>query len=419
MNLGTFGVRRARQQARRTLAKVLAGGLTALLVGTAVVASSGAVPAVASEGASIMLAKKIKQGDGEYVDAVRDLRPGDSVTYWVEFRVNDADADAPVRVTDVLPEEFAGWQLSGLTALVGGSTSGVTLALPGITDGQAPDGPVAGTVGQTPAERTISVGVERPVQTGATNPDGLGMSTRDTGVLEYTLTVPEGLAADDPLLRRDLTNTATFTAKAGAKELQAADSAVIAVDNPIRIDVSPEKSWTPNAQAYQPGAQSTLEIRGTQASNVHATQLRLQDPAAPELAPDGATELPAGNPFNSVDFAGFAGPVDPTTNLPDGVTSATAEVYRFADGAWNWVAWDAAIPNADIAGVRLSYADRSRRARSRRSSSRWRSALSTAPRAPSSREASSSRTTSVRPSWSTVRSRCRRTPKRRSPSRPR
>ena len=356
MILGKIGVRRAGKQARRTLGKLVAGGLAAVLLGTAVVASSGVVPAMASEGASIMLAKKIKQSDGEYVDAVRDLRPGDSVTYWVEFRVNDADADAPVRVTDELPAEFAGWQISGLSAVVGGSATGVTMSLPGITEGQSPEGPVAGTIGQTAADRTITVGVERPVQAGASNPAGLGMSTRDTGVLEYTLTVPEGLAADDPILRRDLTNTATFTARAGDQELGAMDSAVIAIDNPIKIDVAPAKTWAPEAQGYQPGAQSTLSISGTQASNVNASELRLQDPASAELAPEGATELPAGNPFNSVDFNGFTAPTDPTTNLPAGVTSATVEVYRFAAGSWNWVAWDASIPNSDIAGMRLAYA---------------------------------------------------------------
>ena len=320
------------------------------------VTGGGASAAIASEGASLMLVKKVKHLDGDYVDASRELRPGDSVSYWVEFRVNDADADAPVRVVDVLPAEFAGWQITGLSAVVGGSTRDVTLDMPGITTGGAPDGPLSGTVGGSAAERTITVGVEQPVQTGASNPEGIGMSTRDTGVLEYTLTIPEGLAADDPILRRDLANTATFSAKAGEQELETSDTAIIAIDNPIKVDVTPAKTWSPETQNFRPGTKSDLTIGGTQAANVSASALRLQDPADPALAPEGATELPKDNPFNYVDFAGFTAPADPTTNLPSGATSATVEVYRLAGGTWNWVAWDSAIPNGDIAGMRLSYA---------------------------------------------------------------
>ncbi|WP_461640546.1 DUF5979 domain-containing protein [Leucobacter sp. BZR 635] len=335
---------------------MLAGGVAALLAGTVMMASGGVVPAVASDGASLMLAKKVKQLDGSYVDAARDLRPGDSVSFWVEFRVNDADADAPVLVQDVLPVEFAGWEITDLTAVVGGSASGITLDLPGVATGPAPEGPVAGIVGGSDTERTISVGVEQRVQSGPANPDGLGMSTRDTGVLEYTLKVPEHLAADDPILRRDLVNTATFSAKAGERELRVSDDAVIAIDNPIRAGVTPSKTWSPEQQGYEPGAASEITIGATQSSNVNASVLRLQDPADPALTPDGATELRAGNPFSAVDFAGFTAPTDPTTNLPTGATTATVEVYRLAAGSWNWVPWDASIPNGEIAGVRTSYA---------------------------------------------------------------
>ncbi|GAA1315545.1 hypothetical protein GCM10020360_17780 [Nonlabens tegetincola] len=344
------------KRARRAFAKTLAGGVAALLAATAMVASGGSLAAVASEGASLMLVKQVKQLDGEYTDAVRDLRPGDSVSYWVEFRVNDADADAPVRVVDVLPAEFAGWEITGLTAVVGGSVTGVTLDLPGVTSGASPEAPLAGTVGQSESERTITVGVAQPVQPGAGNSSGLGMSTRDTGVLEYTLKVPEHLSADDPMLRRDLTNTATFSAKAGEQPLQTSDTAIIAIDNPVRVDVTPAKTWEPAEQHFEPGLASTLTIGATQASNVEASTLTLQDPADEALAPNGATELPAANPFNYVDFAGFTAPNDPTTNLPAGATSATVEVYRLVAGSWNWVEWDAATPNEDIAGVRLSYA---------------------------------------------------------------
>lgn len=333
-------------RASRTLGKWLAGAVAVLMVGTGLVVGS-AVPATAMEGASLLVVKKV---DG--IDAQRDLRPGDSVTYRVEFRVNDEDADAPVRVADVMPAEFAGWQISDLTAVVGGSTTGVTLDLPGIASGPSPAGPVAGTIGASAADRTITVGVEQPVQPGAGNTDAIGMSTRHTGVLQYTVTIPSDLAPNDPVLRKDLVNTATFSANAGEQPLSVSDTAAIEVDNPVKVDVEPSKSWNPESQSYHPGETSTITIGATQASNVNASALILQDPVT---APNGATSLNADNPFTYVDFAGFTAPSDPTTNLPNGATSATVEVYRLSGGSWNWEAWNASIPNSEIGGVRTTY----------------------------------------------------------------
>lgn len=333
----------------RGFGKWVAGGLAALLFGTAMIASgSGIVPASAMEGASLLLVKTV---DGQ--EAKRDLRPGDSVVYRVEFRVNDEDADAPVRVVDELPAAFAGWRISELTAVVGGSPTGVTLDLPGIAAGPSTAVPASGTLGSGSEDLTITVGVALPVQAGTGNDSGLGMSTRHTGVLEYVLTVPSDLSPNDPILRTDLVNRATFSAMAGLTPLSVSDTAIISVDNPVAVDVTPTKTWTPASQGYQPGAVSNLTIGATQASNVPASALRLQDPADPALAPDGATSLADANPFNYVDFAGFAG--DPTTNLPAGATAASVEVYHFDGASWNWTAWNSGLDNADIAGVRLGY----------------------------------------------------------------
>ncbi len=342
---------RSAVRATRGIGRWLAGGLAALLFGTAMAAGgAGIVPANAMEGASLRVVKTVDGGQ-----AKRDLRPGDSVVYRVEFRVNDEDADAPVRVVDALPAQFAGWQISGLTATVGGTTSGVTLDLPGIAAGQAPTIPVAGTLGGTAADLSITVGVAQPVQAGTGNDSGLGMSTLHTGWLDYIITIPAGLSPDDPILRTDLVNTATFSAKSGAADLSASDSAIISVDNPVAVDVTPAKSWTPAGQSFQPGQTSAVAIGATQSSNVPASALRLQDPADPSQALDGAAALHADNPFNYVDFAGFAAPADPTTNLPSGATAAAVEVYHFDGTSWNWTAWDDGMANGDIAGVRTAY----------------------------------------------------------------
>lgn len=341
----------------RTVAKFIAGGLAALLFGTGLMTSGGAIaPAAAAEGASLMIAKTVN-GTG----ADRGLRPGDSAEFRVEFRVNDEDADAPVRIVDVLPAAFSGWQITGLTAVVGGSPVGVTLDLPGVAVGASSGSPLSGVLGASEAERTITVGVELPVQAGAGNETvceqgpasmGCGMPTTHTGVLEYTVVIPQDLS---PLAtpQGDLVNTATFSAKSGTADLSISDTAIVSVENRAAVGVEPSKTWQPAAQGFQPGAVSTLTIGATQASNVPASALRLQDPADPALTPDGAAALHVENPFAQVDFAGFTG--DPRTALPAGADAASVEVYRLHGGGWSWIAWEPSIPNGEIAGVRLAY----------------------------------------------------------------
>ncbi len=350
MKLREFREILRRGKADNALIRMLAGGLAALLVGSVLVGQGAALPASAAEGASILISKTVNEKK-----AVRDLRPGDSVTYRVEFLANDEDADGPAVVVDELPAAFAGWQVSDLVATFNSQRAGVSLDLPGITSGDSPALPLSGTLPTDPSQLKITVGVALPVQAGAGNTEGTGIPTGAQGVLEYTLTVPSDLDPSDPILRTDLTNTATFTAKAGEQSLSTSSSAIIEIDNPIAVDVTPAKSWTPSAQSFQPGATSTISIGATQASNVNASALRLQDPADPALAPDGAGSLPAANPFNFVDFAGFSTPADPTTNLPTGADSAEVEVYRFNGSTWNWEAWSSAIPNSEIAGVRIAY----------------------------------------------------------------
>jgi hypothetical protein len=335
---------------RRSATRLLAAALSALLFGGAFALGGQLPPATAAEGASILISKTVNGGK-----EARDLRPGDSVTYRVEFLANDEDADGPAVVVDALPAAFAGWQISDLVASFNNQRTGVTLDLPGVASGDSPALPASGALPSNPAELQITVGVALPVQAGTGNTGGTGIPTGAQGVLEYTITVPSDLSPNDPVLRTDLTNTATFTAMSGTRPLETSSSAIIEIDNPVVIDVAPAKSWSPAGQSYEPGAASTVTIGATQASNVPAGALRLQDPADPALAPDGASELPAGNPFNFVDFAGFTAPADPTSARPAGADATDVEVYRFTGASWNWVTWTAGIPNSEIAGVRTAY----------------------------------------------------------------
>ncbi len=273
----------------------------------------------------------------------------------MEFLANDEDADGPAVVVDELPAAFAGWEISNLVATFNSQRTGVTLDLPGIASGGSPQLPVSGTLPTDLEKLRITVGVALPVQAGPGNAVGTGVPTGAQGVLEYTVTVPENLDPSDPILRTDLTNTATFTALAGTKPLSTSSSAVIEIDNPVVIDVTPSKSWNPEGQSFQPGSASSISIGATQASNVNVSSLRLQDPSDPALAPDGATSLPAGNPFNFVDFAGFTSPADPLNNLPAGADAASVEVYQFDGSKWTWATWDSSIDNDRIAGVRTAY----------------------------------------------------------------
>ena len=322
-----------RPKARKAIAVIAA---FALSIGTVALGSTAA-----SAGPSSVL-QLVKKVDGQ--DAVRDLTPGTIVTYSVNFSVENQSVVAPVTVTDVLPAAFEGWEILGLSATVNGSPNDVSTVLPGVTDG----GGNAGTIGAGVENRMITVGVNRAV-------DGIiGMSADDQGVLTYQIKIPEDLSPDWEWNNADLVNTAVFEAD-GNEAITQTDDATISVAVPVVVDVTPSKAWSPAEQGFQIGAPSQVTIGGTQSSNVNATSLSLQDPADPTAAPDGATSLDAANPFNYVDFAGFANPEDPTTNLPAGAESATVEVYHWNGTSWNWTPWVDTMTPSDIAGVRTTY----------------------------------------------------------------
>lgn len=326
------------------LKRWLAGGVAALLLGTTAAASGlGIAQVEAAPNAALQLVKKVDEQD-----AHRNLVPGQSVTYRIEFSAENYDVDGSgangaVTLTDMLPAAFAGWEISDVFATLPGSAGDVAVTLPGVTPG------TAGTIGATEVERTISVDITAPTDDGLT-----GLPTGQQGWLSYTVTVPENLSPNWDSNGLDLVNTATITGLGGATngEISKTDTAVISVDVKRTVDVTPAKTWDPSSQGFEPGARSKVTIGATQASNVDAASLVLQDLPS---AVNGAKALGEDNPFRYVDFAGFIG--DPTAEAtwPAGATSATVEVYGFANGEWNWVTYAATIDNADIAGVRLSY----------------------------------------------------------------
>ena len=324
------------------LKRWLAGGVAALLLGTTAAASGiGIAPVEAAPNAALQLVKKVDEQD-----AHRNLVPGQSVTYRIEFSAENYDVDGigengAVTLTDLLPAEFAGWAISDVFATLPGNAANVAVNMPGVTPGNG------GTIGTTDAERTITVDITAPTDDNLT-----GLPTGQQGWLSYTVTVPENLSPNWASNGADLVNTATITGLGGTanSEISKTDTAVISVDVQRTVDVTPAKTWDPASQGFEPGATSTITIGATQASNVAAESLVLQDLPS---ATDGATELGEDNPFRYVDFAGFTG--DPSANLPEGATSVEVEVYAYDGSEWNWVTYADSIDNADIAGVRLSY----------------------------------------------------------------
>lgn len=322
------GNSRIRRKYGRATWRLLAGALAVALFGSGLVVGGEAAPAQAGPNSVLQIVKKV---DGQ--DAKRGLSPGDSVVYRVDFEVSDEDVEAPVTVTDVLPAEFAGWEISSVSAQVGGNSTGVTIA-------SQPTSPI----GSAPADRSIVVDVQKSLLDG-----GVGMRAGSQGWLEYTITVPGDLTPDWEFNGDDLTNTATFTAE-NNDNITVDDTAIIAVEVEVNLGVTPSKTWDPSAQGYLPGTASEITIGATQASNIDAQTLVVQDPS---VAPDGATSLDANNAFRYVDFDGFDG--DPTTNLPLGATGATAEVYFWNGTSWNWVPYTGASQHTNVGGVRLTY----------------------------------------------------------------
>lgn len=322
----------------------LAGGVAALLLGTTAAASGiGIAPVEAAPNAALQLVKKVDE-----LDAHRNLVPGQSATYRIEFSAENYDVDGigangAVTLTDVMPAEFAGWAISNVSATLPGNAGNVAVNLPGVSL------PAGGTIGTTEAERTITVDITAP-----TDDDLTGLPTGQQGWLEYTVTVPENLSPNWASNGLDLVNTATISGLGGAAngEISKTDTAVISVDVKRTVDVAPAKTWAPSSQGFEPGARSTITIGATQASNVDAESLVLQDLPS---AKNGAKTLGEDNPFRYVDFAGFTGDPSAAANWPAGATGAVVEVYAFAGGEWNWVAYETTIDNANIAGVRLSY----------------------------------------------------------------
>lgn len=282
-----------------------------------------AVAAVLSLFATLVIAPPASAADAaltvnKVVDGVDAAthRPGDEFTYTITVGCDDADC-IEAELIDEVPAAFAGFEI--LRHASQPSSQPATLTLQGC---QA-------TVTE---DCSLHVDFQQPLDGG-----GVGIRAGDTYQVTLTLKVPQDLTPMWPSNGDPVLNTATASATTADS---VSDTATVTVEIARTIDVAVGKTWQPASQQFQPGVASTIDLTVRNTSNVDASSLTLQDPAA---ADDSAATLDAANPFRLVDFTGF-GPV----TAPEGADLVAVDAYVYNAGSWTWVT-GAPAPIADIA----------------------------------------------------------------------
>ncbi|SFK18969.1 hypothetical protein SAMN05216467_2407 [Cellulomonas sp. KH9] len=285
-----------------------------------------------------MTAASAAPGDPQYLSLTKtvdrsELAPGDSYTYRVEVSCSEQSClDAVLR--DTLGEH-AGHELRDVQLLASapGLTFVPTWTSGGVTSGTAP------TV--VAADTRLDVTFTQPT----VSPTGVGIQSGQTFTVTMTLRVPADLP---PRTDVTLENTATVTASNSSPATGAASVHVVV---PVTVAVTPTKSWAPGEVAFVAGAASTVRLGATNAANVAAARLVLQEPA---VAPEGAESLDASNPFALVDLASLTG-----VAVPAQCTDVTVDAYVLVDGVWTWVPGTGGlvlpgVDAGDVAGVRVT-----------------------------------------------------------------
>ncbi|WP_314148853.1 DUF5979 domain-containing protein [uncultured Leifsonia sp.] len=316
----------------RRLGPVAAATVLALVGGGLVAAPALAAGDLAAGGlASLSISKTV--GAGKKAVTVTN---GSEFTYTIAVGCDDNDC-VDAAVTDTLPAEFAGFPIV---------ETSVT--------------PNSGSFEKTLTGCDAGVGADcelRVAFTDALAGGGKGLAAGRAYTISVTLRAPLNLTPSWQYAGTAVTNTAVGTSSTISGPVSS--SADVTVDIPASVDIAVGKTWTPASQQFRPGDTSTVSLSAQNTSNVPATSLTLQDPAA---AADGSTTLDAANPFAIVDFAGFGGVV-----LPQGATTVQVDAYvKDSTGAWGWhtgpptapaaIALPSGVAAADVAGLRFTFA---------------------------------------------------------------
>jgi len=265
--------------------------------------------------------------------------PGDDITFSIQVVCADAPCENAA-ITDSIPVEFVDFPIVGISI----DPAGLEYTL---------DTGGCDTVVTDPCDVSLTF----------TNDlgDGLTGLPVGSGTLTFTLEVPEDLDPAWEFNGDTITNEAfiawTNPPDGVTPPISDDTSVIVNVDAETAIDVN--KTWSPAAQQFDPGAESTITFDVANTSNIPAEQLVIQEPAT---AVDGATELDPSNPFRVVDFTGFG-----TSTLPPDATTVRVDAYVYDEvsGTWSWtvIPFVGASPQlppgvtdpSDVGGLRLTY----------------------------------------------------------------
>ncbi|WP_408896450.1 DUF5979 domain-containing protein [Nocardioides sp. R1-1] len=304
------------------------GGLAMLV---AMVSALMAVPPSTAAADSLQIDKTVDQAEPQ---------PGETFTYLIQVRCSEDDC-LDARVVDELPDELVGFGIQNVSFSPNAATVPRTVTW-------APGG------GATPpATVTADTGLTVDLDQATDGPVGTGLQAGTTYTISLSLEVPDDYP---PGRSGDIVNTARVTASNADPKTS---SATINVEAPITTGVAVEKTWTPQAQAFDPGADSVIGLEVRNSSNVAVDRLSVQEPKA---APDGAAQLDASNPFTITDFTGFG-----DVALHAGCATVRVDAYVRTGGTWSWtqgpetpraepLSLPAGVTNADVGGVRLTCA---------------------------------------------------------------
>lgn len=264
------------------------------------------------------------------------LQPGDVFTYTIKVVCSEQSC-VDAQLVDALPAELAGFALNRVQVQAQDVPHSLAWTVDGVSSATAPAVVTAST--RLAVDFTGAIG----------DPGAVGLENGRTFAVTLTLQVP----LDMPVGDTAITNTATTSATNSAPGSSSADVTISVAEV---VDVAVSKTWTPANQTFTSGAPSRIDLSVTNASNVSATSLVLQEP---KIAVDGATTLDASNPFTITDLTGLtAGP------LPAGADTVQVDAYVLQGGAWSWVtgtpgasaALPAGVDPAEVGGLRATYA---------------------------------------------------------------
>ncbi len=274
------------------------------------------------------------------VNDLTGVERGDTFSYSILVGCDDNPC-VDAALTDTLPPEFAGFAIDSLTVSPATTPPTASATLTG-----------CGVGGQVTASCVLDVAFIAPLGS-VGGVSYVGIDAGDTYRITVTLTVPADLDPLWPSNGQAVTNTAHGTA---SNSTPAHDTANVTVSVPIEVDVGSSKAWSTDLQQYNPGQEVSFNIGGSNASNVPADGLVLEDPID---AVDDATTLAVDNPFNFVDYAGLCAP----SVLPAGADRVQVDLYAFDTGTSTW-SWAVGVPGPTavaptvagaVGGVRFTY----------------------------------------------------------------